>query len=111
MQSEPSLGDTVMAIPAAPLLLFVQGKDIAIPRGREVTAYIAEDTTVSASRKPCEEAARAEASAVQAAVEAATVNIASDPAGADIYVDGKFAGTTPSVRRLTSGRDRPVATS
>jgi hypothetical protein len=34
------------------------------------------------------------------------VAIASDPAGAEIYVDGKFVGQTPSTIRLPSGTHR-----
>ena len=37
---------------------------------------------------------------------AGTVSIASDPTGADIYVDGKFVGQTPSKIQLTSGPHR-----
>lgn len=33
----------------------------------------------------------------------ATVNVSSDPAGADIYVDGEFVGNTPSTLHLSAG--------
>lgn len=33
-----------------------------------------------------------------------SVTIASDPAGADIYIDGNFVGQTPSTVRLTTGQ-------
>ncbi|MFZ0858808.1 MAG: trypsin-like peptidase domain-containing protein [Candidatus Acidiferrales bacterium] len=33
----------------------------------------------------------------------AVVNVTSDPAGADIYVDGEFVGNTPSVLHLSAG--------
>ncbi|MGA8765660.1 MAG: PEGA domain-containing protein [Candidatus Acidiferrales bacterium] len=35
-----------------------------------------------------------------------SVTVASDPPGADIYVDGKFVGQTPSTIRLASGPHR-----
>jgi S1-C subfamily serine protease len=35
-----------------------------------------------------------------------SVAIASDPAGAEIYIDGKFVGQTPSTIRLASGAHR-----
>jgi hypothetical protein len=35
-----------------------------------------------------------------------SVAIASDPAGAEIYVDGKFVGQTPSTIHLASGAHR-----
>lgn len=37
---------------------------------------------------------------------ACSVVVASDPAGADIYVDGNFVGQTPSTIRLTTGLHR-----
>jgi len=41
-----------------------------------------------------------------AAVAEASVAIASDPPGADIYVDGDFAGQTPSTLRIAEGMHR-----
>jgi len=38
--------------------------------------------------------------------QAAIVKVESDPSGADIYVDGNFAGQTPSTLRLASGLHR-----
>jgi hypothetical protein len=40
------------------------------------------------------------------APETGSVTIASDPAGAEVYVDGKFVGQTPSTIRLPSGQHR-----
>ena len=34
----------IVFFPAAPLFLFMHGKDITIPKGTEVTAYVAADT-------------------------------------------------------------------
>jgi hypothetical protein len=42
----------------------------------------------------------------QARAESGSVEIASDPPGADIYVDGKFAGQTPSTLSLGAGSHR-----
>ena len=36
----------------------------------------------------------------------ATINVSSEPAGADIYVDEKFVGNTPSVLHLAAGTHR-----
>ncbi|HXQ27364.1 MAG TPA: PEGA domain-containing protein [Candidatus Acidoferrales bacterium] len=42
----------------------------------------------------------------EARADAGSVTIASDPPGADIYVDGKFVGQTPSTLHLASGPHR-----
>jgi PEGA domain len=38
--------------------------------------------------------------------ETGSIAISSDPVGADIYVDGKFVGQTPSTVRLSAGQHR-----
>jgi hypothetical protein len=42
----------------------------------------------------------------QTGAQSGSVTIASDPTGAEIYVDGKFVGQTPSTIRLASGSHR-----
>jgi len=37
------IGTAIVFFPAAPLFLFMHGKDITIPKGTEITAYINED--------------------------------------------------------------------
>ena len=37
------VGTAIVFFPAAPLLLFIHGKDITIPKGTEVTAFVAGD--------------------------------------------------------------------
>lgn len=41
---------SVVFFPAAPLFLFMHGKDITIPKGTEVTAYVAADTPLDPSK-------------------------------------------------------------
>jgi hypothetical protein len=41
--------------------------------------------------------------AAESPAETGTIEFASDPSGADIYVDGKFMGQTPATIRLASG--------
>ena len=41
---------SVVFFPAAPLFLFMHGKDITIPKGTEVTAYVAADTPLDAGK-------------------------------------------------------------
>ena len=40
----------IVFFPAAPLFLFMHGKDITIPKGTEVTAYVAADTPLDPAR-------------------------------------------------------------
>jgi hypothetical protein len=41
---------SIVFFPAAPLFLFIHGKDITIPKGIEVTAYVAADTPLDAAK-------------------------------------------------------------
>ena len=41
---------SIVFFPAAPLFLFMHGKDITIPKGTEVTAYVAADTPLDPSK-------------------------------------------------------------
>jgi hypothetical protein len=42
----------IVFFPAAPLFLFMHGKDITIPKGTEVTAYVASDTPLDPAKFP-----------------------------------------------------------
>lgn len=113
---------SIVFFPAAPLFLLVHGKDITIPKGTEITAYINGDVPLDAKKFATQTAVSPEAgaTAVQATVdppatqngrvaEAAlsTVDIKSTPEGAEITVDDKFMGSTPSSVRLAVG-DRKI---
>jgi hypothetical protein len=95
----------ILFFPAAPLFLFMKGKNIEIAKGTEVTAYIAADTQLDREKF----SANTQAASTPAATTSAT-SIASVPAGADITIDEKFVGTTPSVVQLTAGEHRIVVT-
>ncbi|MGQ0762960.1 MAG: PEGA domain-containing protein [Acidobacteriota bacterium] len=97
----------ILFFPAAPLFLFMKGKNIEIAKGTEVTAYVAADTPLDRSRFNGA-ATRSVASAPAATTSA--VSVSSTPAGADITVDDKFVGTTPSVIELTVGEHKVVVT-
>jgi len=82
---------SIVFFPAAPFFLFMHGKDITIPKGTEITAYISGDTRL--------DQAKFQTSPTNAAVASATAaqfDISSTPVGADIEIDGKFVGSTPS---------------
>jgi PEGA domain len=91
----------IVFFPAAPLFLFMHGKDITIPKGTEITAYINGDTRLD--RAKFQPVKKEPAVASAPAVAAAQVDISSTPPGADIEIDGKFVGSTPSSLSLIPG--------
>jgi hypothetical protein len=93
----------IVFFPAAPLFLFMHGKDINIPKGTEITAYVMGDILLEKAK--FQENAKPQATAVAAssADPATTVSISSVPASADVEVDGKFVGNTPSSAMLPAG--------
>jgi PEGA domain len=89
---------SIVFFPAAPFFLFMHGKDISIPKGTEITAYVNGDTKLDIAKFQT-------ASSTQIATAAsnpvgsgssAKIELVSDPAGADIELDGSFVGNTPS---------------
>lgn len=102
----------ILFFPAAPLFLFMKGKNITIPKGTEITAYVAADTTLEQAKflnKP--EGASTTAvnqAAASPAADASTVVVKSTPEGAEITIDGKFVGSTPSTLTLSAGEHNIV---
>jgi PEGA domain len=112
---------SIVFFPAAPLFLLVHGKDITIPKGTEITAYINGDipldpkkfvTQTAISTEPVaatvQQTANAAATQDGKGLDAAlsTVDIKSTPDGAEITVDDKFMGSTPSSLRLAVGNHK-----
>jgi hypothetical protein len=108
----------IVFFPAAPLFLFMHGKDITIPKGTEITAYINGDIPLDRQRFAVQTVVNPEAGVtpVQSTTDPApaqtgsgsgaafsTVDIKSTPDGAEITVDEKFVGSTPSSLRLAAG--------
>ena len=100
------VGTAIVFFPAAPLFLFMHGKDITIPKGTEITAYINGDTRLEQAKFQSGKSDSTTAST--AALSAALIDITSTPAGADIEIDGKFVGSTPSSVSVTPG-DHEIA--
>lgn len=128
----------IVFFPAAPLFLFIKGKEITIPKGTEITAYVNGDINlnpkqfltsavqtapvVSPSVLPVEAKSEVAQPTTQKVSTAPTAQFAdaigtettsavvfqSNPEGADIEVDGKFAGNTPSMLQLKVG-DHKIA--
>jgi len=96
---------SLVFFPAAPFFLFMHGKDISIPKGTEVTAYVNGDMKLDLARfqPPSQEQQAAGAAAVPAVASSAKIQMESDPQGADIELDGSFVGNTPSDVQVTEG--------
>jgi hypothetical protein len=92
----------IVFFPAAPLFLFIKGKDITIPQGTEITAFVEGDMHLDMAKfgvLPPPVAAPAPA----VAEAQPSLSIESTPPGADIEVDGAFVGNTPSTISLAPG--------
>jgi PEGA domain len=93
--------------PAAPFFLFMHGKDITIPKGAEVTAYVSGDMKLEIANfeKPALGGSQTTsvASAGSSAATTAKLQVASSPPGADIELDGSFVGNTPSDVQVAEG--------
>jgi hypothetical protein len=98
--------------PAAPFFLFMHGKDIAVPKGTEITAYVNGDFKFDAERLQRRTALQAGTAnlpqtrvgnPVHSVGDATTLEISSEPLGADVELDGNFVGNTPSTVGVAAG--------
>jgi hypothetical protein len=92
--------------PAAPFFLFMHGKDITVPKGAEITAYINGDMKLDLSKfqqVPAAQQTLVNGVNQSANLTAAKLQIESSPPGADIEVDGSFVGSTPSEVQVAEG--------
>jgi len=96
---------SIVFFPAAPLFLFIHGKDITLPQGTEVTAFVEGDMHLNmASFAPAPDtSSQTQAFAAPAAAVQASLVIESTPPGADIEIDAAFVGNTPSTVSVTPG--------
>jgi hypothetical protein len=100
------IGTAIVFFPAAPLFLFMHGKDITIPKGTEITAYINGDIPLDPAKfQPKANASSDPSTATPNASvpDVCTVEVKSTPDGADITVDEKYMGNTPSTLKLPAG--------
>lgn len=93
---------SLVFFPAAPLFLLMHGKDITIPEGTPVTAFVQGDTKLDMAKMTPPGAPGSVAAAVVSAASNVTVN--SSVVGADIEVDGAFVGNTPSTVSVPAGK-------
>jgi len=103
---------SLVFFPAAPFFLFMHGKDISIPKGTEVTAYVSGDMKLDLARFQAAQHSSAQAagnssgSILISTSEQARVQVSSTPDGADIEVDGSFVGNTPSTVGVSAGQHK-----
>ena len=91
--------------PAAPLFLLMHGKDITVPKGTQITAYVEGNMNLDA-RAFHTDAWQDNAVAVSIRDDGAglaNIAISSTPAGAEISLDQSFVGNTPSSLSVTPG--------
>ncbi len=94
---------SIIFFPAAPFFLFMHGKDISIPKGTEITAYVNGDVKMDLAKfQPASQVVLA-SSVANPVSAAATLHLESFPPGADIEVDGNFVGNTPSDVQVADG--------
>jgi hypothetical protein len=91
--------------PAAPFFLFMKGKDITIPQGTEITAFVEGDMRLDMSKFGVAPPPAAASSNPLLASNASqvTLSIDSTPPGAEIDVDENFVGSTPSTVPVALG--------
>ena len=92
---------SIVFFPAAPLFLFIHGKDITIPQGTEITAFVQGDMHLDMAHFGASPQMPASPSAAPASQ--ASLVIESTPPGADIEIDGAFVGNTPSTISVVPG--------
>ncbi|HKP73125.1 MAG TPA: PEGA domain-containing protein [Pyrinomonadaceae bacterium] len=100
----------IVFFPAAPLFLFMHGKDITIPKGTEITAYVAADTPLEPAKFVTNQApdktdsiSTVSVAAATASGESSAVVVKATPDGAEITINGKYMGSTPSTLQLLPG--------
>lgn len=93
----------IVFFPAAPLFLFMHGKDITIPKGTEITAYINGDFPFDPIKIQGQGAAASTTASTAVKNQNSQLAIDANVPGCDIEVDGVFAGNTPSTLALAPG--------
>ena len=96
----------ILFFPAAPFFLFMKGKDITIPKGSEVSAYVAADTPLDPAKFVNQATTSSNSNSEGSTEESAgfaRVLVKSTPDASDITIDGKFVGSTTSTLRLAPG--------
>lgn len=96
----------IVFFPAAPLFLFMHGKDINIPKGTEITAYIAGNIPLDKAKFQDTDHSQGTtvAAGLTAAEADAMIALVSNPVGAEVTIDEAFMGNAPAKLRLKAGK-------
>jgi hypothetical protein len=94
---------SLVFFPAAPLFLFIHGKDISIPKGTEVTAYVNGNMPLDLAKFGSAPVVSSTSASVVASNGVTSLDVSSIPDGADISIDGSFVGSTPSEVSVANG--------
>jgi hypothetical protein len=95
---------SLIFFPAAPLFLFMHGKDISIPKGTEITAFVSGDMPIAMARFQPAGSPVGTLTIAGNASATTELDITSKPDGAEISIDGNFVGNTPSNVIVTSAQ-------
>lgn len=87
------VGSAIVFWPAAPFFLFMQGKDITVPKGHEFNVYTSGG--VRLNRSLLEQGSDTSGGSTSAGYSS-SVAVTSIPTGAEIQIDGNFVGSTPT---------------
>ncbi len=88
----------------SPLFLIMRGKDVSIPRGTTIAAYVDGDREIAMpSAVGSVSQGTPPSNQVSGTGATASINVTSTPTGADINVDGKYVGNTPLTVQITAG--------
>lgn len=99
----------IVFFPAAPLFFFIKGKNIIIPKGTEITAFVAANTPIDPAKLGNNNVPSAANATQPPSITTnetsgfATLLVKSSPDASDITVNGKFVGSTTSTLRLAPG--------
>jgi len=97
----------IVFFPAAPLFLFMHGKDINIPKGTEITAYVAGNIPLDKAKfqdTDHPQGTTVAAAGLSAAEADAMIALVSNPDGAEVTIDEAFMGNAPAKLRLKAGK-------
>ncbi len=83
---------SMVFLPAAPLVLLIKGKDLTIPKGTFVTAYVNGDLPLDAEKFQ-----------ISSRKNSTQVNFKVDVEEAEIWIEAKFVGHAPATIRLPEG--------
>jgi len=97
----------IVFFPAAPLFLFMHGKDINIPKGTEITAYVAGNIPLDKAKfqdTDHPQGTTVAATGLTAAEADAMIALVSNPDCAEVTIDEAFMGNAPAKLRLKAGK-------